>query len=81
MKTIGDYHDLYLKKNVLLLADVSEEFRNVYLEYYGLDASHYSSSPGLSWNVVLKMTGSKLDLILEIELNQIIEKGRRGRLS
>ena len=51
----------------------------MYLEYYGLDASHYFSSPGLSWNAVLKMTGLKLDLILEIDLNQII--GRRGRSS
>ena len=56
MKTMGDYHDLYLRKGVLLLADVFEKFINTYLDYYWLDLCHYFRSPGLSWNEMLKMT-------------------------
>ena len=57
IKDMGDYHDHYLKKDVLLLADVFEKFVNTCLKFYGLDPCHYFSSPGLSWDVMLKMTG------------------------
>ena len=80
-KTLGDYHDLYLKTDVLLLADVFENFRRVCLEYYRLDPCHYFSSPGLSWDAMLKMTGIKLDLITDIDMSQFIEKGMRGGIS
>ena len=63
MNTMGDYHDLYLKTDVLLLADMFEKFTKTCLYYYGLDPCHYFSSPGLSWDALLKMTGIKLDLI------------------
>ena len=63
MNTMGDYHDLYLKTDVLLLADMFEKFIKTCLDYYGLDPCHYFSSPGLSWDALLKMTGIKLDLI------------------
>ena len=56
LKTMGDYHDLYLKSDVLLLADVFENFRKTCLKYYELDPCHYFSSPGLSWDAMLKMT-------------------------
>ena len=49
---MGDYHDHYLKKDVLLLADVYEKFIDTCLKYYGLDPCHYFSSPGLSWDDV-----------------------------
>ena len=61
MKNMGDYHDLYLKKDVLLLADVFEKFIDKCLEFYALDSCHYFSSPGLSWDPVLKMTGMRLE--------------------
>ena len=57
MKNMGDYHNHYLKKDVLLLADVLEQFIETCLKFYGLDPSHYFSSPGLSWDAMLKMTG------------------------
>ena len=57
MNTMGDYHDLYLKTDVLLLPDVFEKFVSTYFDYFGLDPSHYFSSPGLSWNAMLKMKG------------------------
>ena len=56
-KTIKDYHDLYLKSDVLLLADVFENFRKTCLRHYKLDLAHYYTSPGLAWNACLKTTG------------------------
>ena len=63
INTMSDYHDLYLKTDVLLLADVFERFINMCLDYYGLDPCHCCSSPGLSWDAMLKMTGIELELI------------------
>ena len=61
MKYMGDYHDNYLKKDVLQLADVFERFIGTWLKYYGLDPCYYFSSPELSWDAMLKMTGIKLE--------------------
>ena len=68
MKTIGDYRDLYLKTDVLLLADVYEKFINMCLEYYELDPCHYFSSTRLSWDVMLRMTELELELISDIDM-------------
>ena len=57
---MGDYHDHYLKKDVLLSADVIEKFIATCLKYYGLDPCHSFSSSGLSWDAMLKMTGVKV---------------------
>ena len=74
MKNIGDYHDQYLKKDVLLLADVFEKFIDLCLKFYILDPCHYFSSPGLlSWDVMLKMTGVKLEKISNIDMYLFIE--------
>ena len=54
MKNIGDYHNHYLKNDVLLLTDVFEKFIKTCLKYYGLDLFHCFSSPGLSWDAMLK---------------------------
>ena len=58
---MGDYHDHYLKKDVLLVTDVFEKFIDACSKFYGLDPCHYFSSPGLSWDVILKMTVMKLE--------------------
>ena len=81
MKNMGDYHDHYLKKDVLLLADVFEKFIKTCLKYYELDPCHYFSSPGLSWDSMLKMTDVKLEKIPEIGKYLFIEKGSRGGIS
>ena len=81
LKTMGDYHDLYLKSDILLLADVFENFRKTCLQYYKLDPCHYFTSPGLSWDAMLKMTDIKLELITDIDMYQFIEKGMRGGIS
>ena len=81
LKTMGDYHDLYLKSDTLLLADIFENFRKTCLQYYKLDPCHYFSSPGLSWDAMLKMTKIKLELISDIDMYQFVEKGLRGGVS
>ena len=78
---LGDYHDTYLKSDILLLADVFEKFRNVCLHHYGLDPCHYYTSPGLAWDAVLKMTGIELELITDIDQYKFIESAIRGGIS
>ena len=81
IKNVGDYHDHYLKKDVLLLADVFEKFIDTCLKFYGLDPCHYFSSPGLSWDEMLKMAGVKLEKISDIDNYLFIKKGLRGEIS
>ena len=81
MKTFGEYHDLYLKCDVLLLCDVFEKFIDTCLEYYGLDPCHYLSSPGLAWDAMLKMSDVRLRLINDIDMHLFIERGMRGGIS
>ena len=81
MKNMGDYHDYYLKKDILLLADVFEKFIDTCLKYYELDPCHYFSAPGLSWDAMLKMTGVKLEKISGIDQYLFFEKGTRGGIS
>ena len=81
MKNVGDYHDHYLKKDVLLLADVFEKFIDTCLKYYELDPCHYFSAPQLSWDAMLKMTGVKLEKISDIDQYLFIAKGARGGVS
>ena len=81
MKTMSDYHDLYLKTDVLSLADVFKKFIGVCLEYYGLDGCHYFRSLGLNWDVMLKMTIVELQLISDIDMYLFVENGMRGGVS
>ena len=78
---MSDYHDHYLKKDVLQLADNFEKFIGTCLKYYGLDPSHYFSSPGLSWDTMLKMTGIELKKKKDIDQYLFIEKELRGGIS
>ena len=72
---------MYLKTDFLLLAYMLEKFIKTYLNYYELDPSHYFSSPGLSWDSMLKMTKVKLEKISNIDVHNFIEKGMRGGIS
>ena len=80
MKTMKDYHDLYLKYDVLLLA-VFKKFRNNSLKNYGLSPSHYLSAPSLSWDAMLIMTKIKLELIPDPDMYTFFEKGTKGGIS
>ena len=81
MKNLGEYHDLYLKTDVLLLTDVFENFRKTCMQYYKSDPCHYFTSPGLAWDAMLKMTGIKLELMSDVDMFQFIEKGMREGIS
>ena len=80
-QSMGDYCDLYCRTDVLLLADVFETFRKTYMKHYSLDPAHYYTSPGLSWDALLKKTGVKLELLTDHDQHLFIEKGLRGGIS
>ena len=81
MKYFKDYHELYNKVDVLLLADVFENFRNICIENYELDPAHYYTAPGLAWDAALKVTGVNLELLSVIDMLLIVEKGIKGGVS
>ena len=80
-KTFLDYHNLYLKSDVLLLADVWSAFRNTCYKHYNLDTSYYFTAPGLSFDAMLKFTKIELELFTEVEMYEFCESGIRGGLS
>ena len=77
-RDLGDYHDLYLTSDVLLLADVFERFRDVCQDIYGLDPAHFYTAPGLAWQAALKKTEVRLELLTDIDMLLMVEKGIRG---
>ena len=74
--TMRDYHDLYLKS-----VDVFEKLRRDTQSLYGLEAVHYYSMPGLCWDAALKHSNVELELITDIDMYQMVEKGIRGGVS
>src|SRR5688572_1417089 len=80
-KTLREYHDLYNQSDVLLLADVFENFRDVCCENYGLDPAWYYTSPGLAWDAALKLTEVKLELLSDYDMILMVKHGIRGGVS
>ena len=80
LKNLGDYHDLYVQSDTLLLADVFENFRNKCTEIYELDPAHFLSAPGLAWQACLKKTGVRIKLLTDIDMLLMVEKGIRGEI-
>lgn len=81
MSSLREYHDFYLRCDVLLLADVFETFRDMCKKNYDLDPAHFYTAPGLSWQAALKMTGVRLELLTDIDQHLFIESGIRGGVS
>ena len=75
LKDLGKYHNLYLKTNVILLANVFEAFRDTCLEYYQLDPAHFYTLPGLAWQACLKKMGIKLELLTDSDMLLRFEHG------
>ena len=78
LKNLGEYHDLNIQSDTLLLADVSENFRNMCLKVYELDAAHFLSLPGLAWQACLKESNVKLELLTDYNMLLMVEEGIRG---
>ena len=77
-KNLGEYHDLYVQSDTLLLADVFENFRKTCLKVYELDPAHFLSLPGLAWQVCLKKTNVKLELLTDYGMLLMVEEEIRG---
>ena len=75
IKNLREYHDSYVQSNTLLFADVFQNFRNMSLEIYKIDPAKFHSAPGIAWQTALKKTKVKLDLLTDIDMLLMVEKG------
>ena len=78
LESLGDYHDLYVQSDTLLLADVFNNFRDMCLKEYELDPAHFLSLPGLAWQECLKKTNIELELLTDYDMLLMVEEGIRG---
>ena len=78
LENLGDYHDLYVQSDALLLADVFENFRDMCIKVYELDPSHFVSLPGVAWQACLKKTNIELELLTDYDMLLMVEEGIRG---
>ena len=78
IKNLGEYHDVYVQSDILLLSDVFENFRNMCLSIYKLDPTYFVSAPGLAWQACLKKTEVKLELLTDYDMILMIQKRIRG---
>ncbi|XP_024872855.1 uncharacterized protein LOC112455281, partial [Temnothorax curvispinosus] len=81
VRDLGEYSDLYLKTDVLLLADIFENFRDACSASYGLDPAHYYTLPGYTWDAMLRYIGVSFELLTDIDIVLFVERGIRGGLS
>ena len=81
IRNLGEYHDLYLKTEVILLANVFEAFRKVCLDNYGLDPAHFYTAPELAWRACLKKTRIRLELLLDPDMLLMFERWIRGGIT
>ena len=72
---IGDYHDLYVQSDTLLLADLFNNFRDMCSKEYELDAAHFLSLPGLAWQACLKKTNIELELLTDYDMLRMVQEG------
>ena len=75
LRNIGDYHDLYLRTDVVLLANVFEAFRDICLKHSSLDPAHFYTAPGLAWKACLKNTGVRLEFLTDPDMLLMFERG------
>ena len=78
---MGEYHDLYRLTDVLLLSDVMENFRAMAMTYYGLDPTHYITLPSFAWDAMLRQTNVRLELITDMDMYLMAERGIRDGMT
>ena len=78
LKHLGEYHNLYVQSDTLLLADVFENFRNMCIKVYEIDPAHFLTAPGLAWQACVKKTDVKLELLTNFNMLLMVEEGIRG---
>ena len=78
INNLGEYHDLYVRSDTLLLADIFENFRQSCLKNYELDPAHFVSLPGLAWQACLKKANVELELLTDYDMLLMVEEGMRG---
>ena len=78
LENLGDYHDLYVQSDTLLLADVFNNFRDMCIKEYELGPAHFLSLPGLAWQACLKETNIELELLTDYDMLLMVEEGIRG---
>lgn len=78
---LGEYHNLYVRVDVLQLADVFENFRKLCLNFYEIDCAHFLTAPGMTWQAALKMTQQPLELFTDVDIHLFIERGIRGGIA
>ena len=78
LENLGDFHDLYVQSDTLLLADVFNNFRDMCIKEYELDPAHFLSLPGLAWQACLKKTNIELELLTDYDMLLMVEEGIRG---
>ena len=81
IRNLGEYHNLYLRTNVILPVNVFEAFRDTCLEHYSLDPAHFYTSSGLAWKACLKKTGIRLELLTDPDILLMFEHGIRGGIT
>ena len=78
LENLGNYHDLYVQSDTLILADVFNNFRDMSIKEYELDSAHFLSLPGLAWQACLKKTNIELELLTDYDMLLMVEEGVRG---
>ena len=78
---MGDYHDVYLQLDFLLLTDFFEKFSKTCLSYYKLDSVHYYTTPGLVWYAALRMSKITLELITDVDIYNMVDTSIKGGVS
>ena len=81
LRNLGDYHNLYLKTDVILLVNVSKEFRSTCMKHYRLDPENFYTSPRLAWKACLKKREIKLELLTDPDMLLMFERGIRGGIT
>ena len=78
---MGEYHNLYLKTDVILQSNIFKAFRSTCSKHYGLDPAHFYTSPGLAWQACLKKTGTELELLTDPDMLLMFERSIRGGIT